>query len=179
MTQASITAYGSWQSPITSDLIIYRGILFGEMALEGEDSYWLEMHPAEGGRFAVERQSADGTVSELLPVPFNARTRVHEYGGGAFTVSAGVVYFCNFADQRLYRLLPGCEPEPITDETNMRYADMVVDRQRQRLISVREDHTVAGREAINTPRKHPVRGRQRQSGACLRQRFLFLPAHQP
>lgn len=159
MTQPSIAPYGSWKSPITADLIIYRGISFGEIALEGDDIYWLEMRPAEGGRYAIVRQSADGSMIDLLPVPFNARTRVHEYGGGSFTVSDGIVYFSNFADQRLYRLTPDSEPEPITPEAKLRYADMVVDRQRNRLISVREDHTVEGREAVNTLVSIPLDGR--------------------
>lgn len=153
-----IAPYGSWESPITADLIIYRGIAFGEIVLDGGNIYWQEMRPAEGGRFAIVRMAADGSVSDLLPLPFNARTRVHEYGGGAFTVSEGIIYFSNFADQRLYRLVPGSEPEPITPEGKMRYADFVVDRQRNRLIAVREDHTVEGREAVNTLVSIPLDG---------------------
>jgi dipeptidyl aminopeptidase/acylaminoacyl peptidase len=83
-------------------------------------------------------------------MPFNARTRVHEYGGGSFAVSDGVVYFSNFADQRLYRLIEGAEPQAITPEAEMRYADGVIDRKRNRMVCVREDHSAAGREAVNT-----------------------------
>jgi dipeptidyl aminopeptidase/acylaminoacyl peptidase len=158
MTQPQIAPYGSWKSPITADLIIYRGIAFGEIAIDGENIYWQEMRPAEGGRYAIVRQAADGSVNDLLPLPFNARTRVHEYGGGAFMVNEGIIYFSNFADQRIYRLMPGSEPEPITPEVNMRYADFVVDRQRNRLICVREDHTVEGREAVNTLVSIPLDG---------------------
>ncbi len=113
MTQPRIAPYGSWESPITADLIIYRGIAFGEIVLDEGNIYWQEMRPAEGGRYAIVRMAADGSVSDLLPSPFNARTRVHEYGGGAFTVSEDIIYFSNFADQRLYRLVPGSEPEQI------------------------------------------------------------------
>lgn len=159
MTQPHIAPYGSWKSPITADLIIHRGIAFGgDIVLDGGNIYWQEMRPAEGGRFALVRQAADGTVSDLLPLPFNARTRVHEYGGGAFTVSDGILYFSNFADQRLYRLVPGSEPEPITPEAQMRYADFAVDRGHNRLICVREDHTVEGREAVNTLVSIPLDG---------------------
>ncbi len=158
MTQPRIAPYGSWESPITADLIIYRGIAFGEIVLDEGNIYWQEMRPAEGGRYAIVRMAANGSVSDLLPPPFNARTRVHEYGGGAFTVSEGIIYFSNFADQRLYRLVPGLEPEPITPEEKMRYADFVVDRQRNRLIGVREDHTVEGREAVNTVVSIPLDG---------------------
>jgi len=75
---------------------------------------------------------------------------VHEYGGGDFTVSDSMIYFSNFADQKLYRLVPGAEPQPITLTENMRYADGAVDHWRNRLIYVREDHTMPGREAVNT-----------------------------
>ncbi|HLI07323.1 MAG TPA: S9 family peptidase [Ktedonobacteraceae bacterium] len=158
MTQARIALYGSWKSPITADLIIRRGIAFGEIVLDEGNIYWQEMRPSEGGRYAIVRQSADGKVSDLLPLPFNARTRVHEYGGGAFTVSESIIYCSNFADNRLYRLMPDSEPEPITPAGNMRYADFVVDRRRNRLVGVREDHTAEGREAVNTLVSVPLDG---------------------
>jgi dipeptidyl aminopeptidase/acylaminoacyl peptidase len=84
---------------------------------------------------------------EVTPQPFNARTRVHEYGGGDFAVHDRTVYFSNFADQRIYRRPPGGGPQPLTPETGRRFADMVVDQARNRLIAVREDH--AGREPVN------------------------------
>ena len=87
-------------------------------------------------------------MEDVTPRPFNARTRVHEYGGGDFAVHDGTVYFSNFADQRIYRRPPGGEPQPLTPETGRRFADMVVDRARNRLIAVREDHA-GGREPVN------------------------------
>ena len=92
----------------------------------------------------------DGRTADVTPEPFNVRTRVHEYGGGAFSVSRGVVYFSNFADQRLYRQEPGGRPKPLTPEAELRYADVVIDRGRGRMLCVREDHTAAGKEAVNT-----------------------------
>jgi dipeptidyl aminopeptidase/acylaminoacyl peptidase len=94
------------------------------------------------------RRDASGATDINAP-PLNARTRVHEYGGGDYVVSDGVIYFSNFADQRLYKKLPGEDPRPITPAADLRYADAIVDAKRVRLICVREDHTVAGREAIN------------------------------
>ena len=73
-------------------------------------------------------------------MPFNARTRVHEYGGGAYAVRDGALYFSNFADQRLYQQTGATEPESLTSEDGLRYADAIVDTQRSRLICVREDH---------------------------------------
>jgi dipeptidyl aminopeptidase/acylaminoacyl peptidase len=86
-------------------------------------------------------------MEDVTPWPFNARTRVHEYGGGDFAVHDDTVYFSNFADQRIYRCPPGGEPEPLTPETGRRFADMVVDPTRNRLIAVREDH--AERDPVN------------------------------
>ncbi len=144
-----ITApYGSWKSPITTDLIVSGSIGLGEVALDGEDIYWVEMRPAEGGRMVVVKRTPDGEISDITPGPFSARTRVHEYGGGAYLVHEGTVYFSNYSDQRMYRQDSGEAPEPITPETDMRYADGCFDAARNRVICVREDHTQDG-EPIN------------------------------
>ena len=142
--------YGSWKSPITTDLMLSERVAIGQIALDGQNTYWIEVRIAEGGRSVIVQQTPNGQTSDMTPPPFNARTTVHEYGGGDFTVSDGTLYFSNFADQQVYRLVPGLEPQPITSADNMRYADSIVDRQRWRLICVREDHTVPGREAVNT-----------------------------
>jgi len=150
MTEPKVAPYGSWKSPITSDLIVSETIELGQIALDGQDVYWVEMRPTEGGRNVIVRRTSDGGTTDVTPAPFNARTRVHEYGGGAFAVADGTVYFSNFADQRLYRQDPGAEPRPITPEADLRYADGVFDRRRGRMICVHEDHTDPGREAVNS-----------------------------
>jgi dipeptidyl aminopeptidase/acylaminoacyl peptidase len=150
MTEPKIAPYGSWKSPITSDLIVAKTIGLGQIALDGEDAYWIEMRPSEGGRNVVVRRTPDGQTTDVTPPPFNARTRVHEYGGGAFLVADGVVYFSNFADQRLYHQVPGEEPRPLTPEAALRHADGVLDRERNRILCVQEDHTDTDREAVNT-----------------------------
>lgn len=142
--------YGSWKSPITPDLIVAGSIGLGQIVVDGDDLYWSEGRPTEGGRTVVVRRTPDGQIADVTPAPFNVRTRVHEYGGGSYTVADGVVYFSNFADQRLYRQKPGADPEPITPEISWRYADGVVDRARHRFVCVREDHTAGSREAVNT-----------------------------
>ena len=149
MLEPQVAPYGSWKSPITTDLIVSESISPGQVVLDGQDIYWSETRPSEGGRSLIARRTTDGMVTDVLPPPFNARTRVHEYGGGAFTVNNGEIYFSNFKDRRVYRLVPGSEPEPITMNEQMRYADGEVDRQRNCMICVREDHTMAGREAVN------------------------------
>lgn len=140
--------YGSWKSPVTTDLIVSGAVGLGQIALEGDDVYWVEMRPSEGGRMVIVRRSSDGTTADVTPPPFSVRTRVHEYGGAAFLVSDGVVYFANFADQRLYRQDPGGEPRPITPDAPLRYADGVYDAHRGRIVCVREDHIGDG-EAVN------------------------------
>jgi hypothetical protein len=146
----TVTApYGTWKSPITADLIAAGDRRLDQVALDGDDVYWVESRPAEGGRNALLRWR-NGEITDLVPSTFNVRTRVHEYGGGAYAVDAGIVYFANFSDQRLYRLPQTGEPVPVTPESDakLRYADAVIDVPRNRLVCVREDHT-AGGEAVN------------------------------
>ncbi|HEX8500656.1 MAG TPA: S9 family peptidase [Pyrinomonadaceae bacterium] len=150
MTQPEVAPYGSWKSPITSDLIVTATVGLGQIALDGEDVYWVELRPSEGGRNCVVRLTPDGRASDVTPQGFNARTRVHEYGGGDFAVRDGVVYFANFADQRVYRQRTATAPQPITPEGGYRYSDFHIDPRRGLLFAVREDHTEEGREAVNT-----------------------------
>lgn len=148
MTQTK--PFGTWQSPITSDLIVSGTIKLGGVVIDDQDIYWLEGRPSEGGRYVLVRRTPDGQVSNVTPEGFNVRSRVHEYGGGAFLVINGVVYFSNDSDQRLYQQVIGGEPQPLTREAKLRYADMILDTGRDRLICVCEDHTNPAREPINT-----------------------------
>jgi dipeptidyl aminopeptidase/acylaminoacyl peptidase len=150
MSRPKVAPYGSWKSPISSQLVAAETIRLGQVVLDGDDIYWNEERPAEEGRNVIVRRAPDGKTSDMTPPPFNARTRVHEYGGGAFAVAAGTIYFSNFSDQRIYRQKPGAKPHPITPAADLRYADFAIDRRRGRMICVREDHRVAGHEAANT-----------------------------
>jgi WD40-like Beta Propeller Repeat len=143
------TPYGSWKSPITSDLIVAGSIGLGEIRLDGDDVYWSELRPTERGRSVIVKRTPDGQIQDVTPAPFNVRSRVHEYGGGSYLVHQGVVYFSNFMDQRIYRQEIGQTPMPISPEGAFRYADGVMDVQRSSIICVREDHTGNG-EAINS-----------------------------
>ncbi|HEX3884290.1 MAG TPA: prolyl oligopeptidase family serine peptidase [Stellaceae bacterium] len=140
--------YGAWRSPITSDLIVAGSIGLGGVMVDGGDIYWTESRPTEGGRGVVVRRGGDGADHDVTPPPWNARTRVHEYGGGGAAVDRGTVYFSHFADQRLYRLAAGGTPEPLTPATepgtSLRYADGVIDRARGRWVGVREQHLADG-----------------------------------
>jgi dipeptidyl aminopeptidase/acylaminoacyl peptidase len=150
MSAPVIVPYGSWKSPITSDLIVAETITLFEVLFAGPAVCWVESRPQEGGRYVLVRREPDGRVNDVTPAPFNVRTRVHEYGGGAVALSEGVAYCSHFKDQRLYRLEPGAQPTPLTPAQPLRYADGIVDARRRRWIGVREDHRSTQREAINT-----------------------------
>jgi dipeptidyl aminopeptidase/acylaminoacyl peptidase len=148
LTSSQTAPYGSWRSPITSDLIVASSIGLGEIQLDGTDLYWLEARPQEGGRSVLVRRSADGTRADVTPpVPadpttaFSVRTRVHEYGGGSYLVADRVVYFANDSDRRLYRQTLDATPISITGNPKLRFADGIIDRARRRMIWVCEDHT--------------------------------------
>jgi hypothetical protein len=148
MTQIKTSPYGTWNSPITADLLATHSTKFGSVIPAVDATYWIEMRPEEGGRNVIVRRDTQGKIEDVTPKPYDVRTTVHEYGGGSFTFLGDVVYFVNYEDQRLYRQTLGQEPAPITSVAEMRYADLVVDAERNRLICIREDHTGSG-EAVN------------------------------
>ncbi|SCX60062.1 Dipeptidyl aminopeptidase/acylaminoacyl peptidase [Klenkia marina] len=139
--------FGSWPTPITSELVVRSAARIGEVLVDGDAVWWAESRASEGGRTVLVRRSPDGATTDLLPEPWNARTRVHEYGGGAWTVADGTVFLTDFADQRLYRVVPGADPEPLTAApailAGVRYADLVVTPGGQ-VLCVRETHTASG-----------------------------------
>src|SRR5215471_1808420 len=116
--------YGSWKSPITSALIVAHSIGLSEVRLDGDDVYWLEMRPRENGRCVVVRAPGGRNGVDAIAAPFSARSRVHEYGGGAWTVCDSTIYFSNDQsrsgeppDRRLYRQrADASQPVPITPD---------------------------------------------------------------
>jgi dipeptidyl aminopeptidase/acylaminoacyl peptidase len=137
--------YGAWLSPITSELIVAESIGLGGVQFDGADSYWLEGRPREQGRIVLVRHRPGSAPLDVTPAGYNARTRVHEYGGGAAVVRDGTAYFSHMADQRLYRQAPGAAPVPLTPAgAGHRYADGVIDLPRRRWIGVRESHAASG-----------------------------------
>ncbi len=145
-----VAPYGSWKSPITAELLASTYVGLDELRLDGDEVYWNELRPADKGRNVIVQRKLDGTLTDMTPLGFSARTRVHEYGGGCYLVHNGTVYFSNYTDQRLYRQDPGSDPRPLTPPVDMRYADGIIDHARNRIISVREDHTVKTGQAVNT-----------------------------
>ncbi len=151
-----VAPYGTWSSPITAALAASGSVRVGGVCLDGDDVYWVEARPAERGRSVVVRRRAGGRVEDVTPADFNVRSRVHEYGGGAFAVGAGTVFFVNDADQRLWRQDPGAPPRPMTPEAPARHADLVIDRARGRIVCVWEEF--GGGEPVDALVSVPIDG---------------------
>ena len=143
-------AFGSWESTITTDLILNNSVSLGEISLFGDDIYWVEMRANEGGRYVVVKQTIDGKKTDAIPSGYNARTRVHEYGGGSYLVTNRGVVFSNFDDQSLYLVDANNVCKKLTIQEDCRYADIIYDKYRERLICIREDHSERAKEAVSS-----------------------------
>ena len=143
-----IAAYGTWASPVTSQLLVSDAVSLGDVGADGETLYWVEGRPQEAGRQVLVAYGTDSACRDVLPEGFSVRTLAHEYGGRCYAVRDGVIYFSNFADQRVYRIDPGASPRPITPEPPAerawRYADFDVTPGGEYLIAVRECHEEGG-----------------------------------
>jgi dipeptidyl aminopeptidase/acylaminoacyl peptidase len=149
-----LAPFGSWKSPITADSIVAESIGLSSIILDGTDTYWLESRPQEAGRSVIVRRAADGRIADITPPQYNVRTRVHEYGGAAYTVVDRQVYFSNISDNCLYiQDLNSEHPDRVrqlTHDKKRRFADFTIDTHRQRLICVQEEHDSADFEPLNT-----------------------------
>ena len=132
-------SFGSWSSPITADAVVTESVSLSEPRIDGDDIYWIEGRPFEKGRNVVVARAADGTIRDITPSPFDARSQVYGYGGGAYAVHDRVVYFVNFGDNQIYRQAPGAAPTKITSNSTSLFADICVDAGRNRLIAIREE----------------------------------------
>jgi dipeptidyl aminopeptidase/acylaminoacyl peptidase len=148
--------YGTWPSPVSAALAARGSRRTGLLQAAGDAIYWSESRPEEQGRQAIVRAGPDGRREDILPAPYSARSRVHEYGGGEFLVAGDTVYFVNDRDQQVYALRLGKQPQRLTDAPGTRFADFAVDAARERLVGVAETHTPAGRGAHGLPRNSLV-----------------------
>jgi dipeptidyl aminopeptidase/acylaminoacyl peptidase len=145
-----VLPYGSWPSPITAADVARSGHAVGGGSFVGDDVWWAEQRPSEAGRSAIRRHGDDAEPVDVLPAPWNARTRVHEYGGGSWTATDdGVVVFAEFTDQRLYRIDNGSDtPIPITPEppraASIRYGELAITPHGDALSCLRESHDAEG-----------------------------------
>ena len=145
----NIAPYGTWRSPLGADVIVSDAVRLGDVAADDGRVWWVEGRPTEGGRQVLVCRVGDERPVDVLPAPYSVRTRAHEYGGGAVVVAGPVAWFCNDADQRIYRVALGANPEAVTPVGPWRFADAVFDAARNRLVCVREDHTDETREPRN------------------------------
>jgi dipeptidyl aminopeptidase/acylaminoacyl peptidase len=146
MSRPTTAPFGTWKSPLTAERVAAGAKPLSAPRIAGASLVWLEGLPAEGGRVAAMRLLANGQRETITPAPFNVRTRVHEYGGGALAVQGDTLYFSNFADNLVYAQAPGGTPRPLTENKLQRHADFELDASRGRLIAVREDHSAGGHE---------------------------------
>ncbi|KAH9495028.1 Dipeptidyl aminopeptidase BIII, partial [Bulinus truncatus] len=149
-----VAGYGTWESPISSKMTTESGVELKFLKVDGDPDfsdtvYWNEIHFDEKGRYVICSSDKSGHVVQWTPPDFNARSTVHEYGGGDFFVYQGVVYFSNFSDQGLYRqTCSTATPEPVTDTTKKyRYADGMWSPQKSLIYIIREDHETVGQGA--------------------------------
>ena len=140
MTKQTTAPYGEWDSPFPISLLTAGVVALGEVRASGGVRWWLEGRSDEKGRQVLVRRDPDGSITRLTPEGFNARTRVHEYGGGAYVVDGDQVFVSDFDTGRLNRIAAAGQLIPLTPERAWRYADLVVDRSRNRLLAIREDH---------------------------------------
>ncbi len=153
MKRPQVAPFGSWKSPITSDLIVDQTIGIGSIAINNENIYWLEKRPQEQGRNLIvgyfKQKEIEHISQNITPFPLSVRSKIHEYGGGAFAVEKDQVYFSNYQDGRIYQQIIGRQPHPLTNKLHQRYGDIVIDHGREGLICVCEDHQTDG-EAKNS-----------------------------
>jgi len=137
-TKTQKTNYGNWFSKISAELIVSDSISLDEAKQLGETLYHIERRPQESGRCVIVK-TANGESKDILPAPYSARSRVHEYGGGCYCVHNHTVFFINDDDQDIYSI---CEDKisRITQKQHLRFADFVCHHQQQRLIAICESH---------------------------------------
>ena len=135
-----IQTLGQWNAVITAEKVVTKALRFSSLQSTGHYLYWCEQRSQEKGRGCLMRWDPEGGLKELLPKGYSARSRVHEYGGSEFCVADGKIYFVNESDQQIYHFSEGNDPEQITKAEKFRFADLVYDHARDRLIAVAEEH---------------------------------------
>lgn len=185
-----VAPHGSWKSPISASALATGGVRLDQVRTCAGRIYWIEARPSEAGRCVVVCSDGDSTT-DVTPPGFNARSLVHEYGGGAYAVHESSVFFTNFEDQRVYRqdadTAPGNgqrwgPPRPLTPEPPvaraLRYADFEPVPDGRGLYCVREIHASAG-EAVNEIVYLDLAGTREPRAVCGGHDFASFPRLNP
>ncbi len=141
MKEPLVAPFGTWKSPITLEMVSHGTINLLRITLDGPDTYWAEVRPAEDGRTVIVKHTPGAGVQDITPPGYSVGSMVNEYGTRSYTVADGVVYFSNNSDQRIYRQPPGEAPVPITPEGSFRYGSKVLDQGRGRIVCIRENYS--------------------------------------
>jgi dipeptidyl aminopeptidase/acylaminoacyl peptidase len=144
----TVAPYGAWASPVTTDLVAGGSVGLPGGLADGADLYWLVADPAQRGRVTLLRRR-DGVTAELTP-EHNLRSRVHEYGGGAFAARAGTAVYTDFASGQVFALDPGAAPRPIAGADGLRFGGFAFIPGRRAIVCVREDARAGGQDTIDT-----------------------------
>lgn len=151
--------FGSWPSPISAELLTSKAVGLSEPKITDDEIYWLEYRPEENGRCTVVSYN-HGNPMILIPVEFSVRSTAHEYGGGAWTIGDGVIYFVNQGDQRIYSVKLGehSSAKPLIKKSLRRYADLQFNKSTNCLIAVVEDHShcVGNKGRDSTSHSEPI-----------------------
>jgi dipeptidyl aminopeptidase/acylaminoacyl peptidase len=179
MSSPTTAPYGTWTSPISAERVAAGVTPLASPCLDGDTAYWLEGVPAEGGRVVVVRSRPGAAREVLTPPGFNVRTRVHEYGGGAYAVAGDELIFSNFADNLVYLQRGTAAPQALTQDSQQRHADFALDLPRRRLIAVREDHSHSDHEPSNSLVALPLEAGQAQQLLTSGHDFYAAPRLSP
>lgn len=145
----TVAPYGSWSSPFTEDKITQSSVRFGQLLTDKSDIYWLEGRPEEAGRGVIVKANEHNFTEDMIPAPYSVGSRAHEYGGGDFCVRDGEIWFVNSDDQNIYHRDINGTIRQLTVKENFRFADLILDQKRNRLIAVGENHAHSLREPEN------------------------------
>ena len=139
-----IAAPGSWPSPLASAVLARGHVRYGFTTLTADGTlFWSELRSADQGRTVVVELAPDGAARDVLPAPFSARTRVHEYGGKSFLVAEQKLWFVNQSDQQIYEIalsVPDAAPRQLTHTSELRFAELTYDTRKQRILAIAERH---------------------------------------
>ena len=149
MKEKTAEAYGSWKSPITTELMVSSSIGLSEARIFNSTLYWLESRPQEQGRAAIVRL-VNGKPEDILPTPYNCRTTVHEYGGSCYLPTEEGTFFVNFADQQIWRVTKDAGVQQLTRKDGYRFADLAFCTRGKRLVAIAEEHGSSFDEPVNS-----------------------------